>query len=139
MPVTMFLPSFSIHASAKEATLLFHCAISYFRNFSIHASAKEATGRNEMMLQIPIFNPRLREGGDSFDPNKKWGGTWFSIHASAKEATYGLYKYKNTVDFQSTPPRRRRQYNKEIEQNDRIFNPRLREGGDLSDLLIKHF
>ena len=77
--------------------------------FSIHASAKEATLKDwENTLESLIFNPRLREGGEYviflnnlisifFNPRLREGGDSFigfftvtipfSIHASAKEAT----------------------------------------------------
>ena len=77
---------FSIHASAKEATFDDEELNNKFL-FSIHASAKEATSPIPSLYSaIRVFNPRLREGGDSV----KQGGstlTFFSIHASAKEAT----------------------------------------------------
>ena len=57
---------------------------------------------------ISIFNPRLREGGDS----------------SCKKARILL------CIFQSTPPRRRRPLSFSIAAPERVFNPRLREGGD---------
>ena len=78
--------------------------------FSIHASAKEATLiQPEFFATFCVFNPRLREGGDqtgttvllqqerfqSTPPRRrrqevsKWKHDQekFSIHASAKEAT----------------------------------------------------
>ena len=98
----------SIHASAKEATrgkkgqkwfLKFQStpprrrrhhllvAVVLFLHISIHASAKEAT---VLILAAHFvtfyFNPRLREGGDLRQPES----------LTARE-------------FQSTPPRRRRQ------------------------------
>ena len=123
---------------------------------------------------IVNFNPRLREGGDKIDilfpPNKRYfnprlreGGDvlwillwilWItiSIHASAKEATFPLYLLWMGKRFQSTPPRRRRQWlvvytdtSKEFQSTPPrrrrpdflfflhghdYFNPRLREGGD---------
>ena len=86
-------------------------------------TAPEATTEN--------FNPRLREGGDDIyhapscckkisihasvkeatrkkvllrSPTKR-----ISIHASAKEATDFEYFVGDAIEFQSTPPRRRRQ------------------------------
>ena len=124
---------FSIHASAKEATLNWLRAYGWHIFFSIHASAKEATlsvlhqPQARLFFQSTpprrrrpfwiiftfftrfIFNPRLREGGDTtgqitncllyvFNPRLREGGDCnldlstsipfdFSIHASAKEAT----------------------------------------------------
>ena len=55
--------------------------------FSIHASAKEATAQYlKSNYHIKIFNPRLREGGDQKDRLPVVFSD-FSIHASAKEAT----------------------------------------------------
>ena len=83
-----YLLCFSIHASAKEATFYFSFILFCFI-FSIHASAKEAT--SFCCLCTPchyIFNPRLREGGDPLNQH-----------------TFERYPF-----FQSTPPRRRRQF-----------------------------
>ena len=78
----------------------------------------------------------------------------FSIHASAKEATISLPFWILIYSFQSTPPRRRRRNTPSLSSSIRcfqstpprrrrlglvflhpscktIFNPRLREGGDL--------
>ena len=78
----------SIHASAKEATVLRAVVICLQLKISIHASAKEATGKitsSAGLRTISIhasakeaticssadkpawanFNPRLREGGDA--------------------------------------------------------------------------
>ena len=149
----LLIKTFSIHASAKEATCLFvpvFATASFqstpprrrrqtFRNkivsvfdFSIHASAKEATHLNPRSKNFQIF----------------------SIHASAKEATgFEAVQLSPNVVFQSTPPRRRRLGAKlyydckkfsihasakeatthtHIQYADNyIFNPRLREGGDV--------
>ena len=54
-----------------------------------------------------------------------------SIHASAKEATDFEYFVGDAIEFQSTPPRRRRRlllY--PFSACHSHFNPRLREGGD---------
>ena len=61
------------------------------KTISIHASAKEATANGDVKKEgIEYFNPRLREGGD-YDQ--------FNIDP-------------HTFKFQSTPPRRRRQFMK---------------------------
>ena len=103
------------------------------------------------------FNPRLREGGD-FSSLSSVDGETISIHASAKEATmvgciYRHFKgisihasakeatvYNGTIDwkkvkFQSTPPRRRRPDFLFFLHGHDYFNPRLREGGDISIFL----
>ena len=119
----------SIHASAKEATLLtifFKRIYLYFNprlreggdralkallkklHISIHASAKEATWsavRHKSFLQISIHASAKEATNHKL---RRLIRNWISIHASAKEATiffvfkFALYK------FQSTPPRRRR-------------------------------
>ena len=101
---------------------------------SIHASAKEATSLHMLIhLSYLDFNPRLREGGDALRNSITHQTDLISIHASAKEATRLRIKTVLETLFQSTPPRRRRP-----EESDAIklvkldFNPRLREGGDLT-------
>ena len=97
---------------------------------SIHASAKEATCRRIICIFIILFyfNPRLREGGDCVEIQKQCMNG-ISIHASAKEATYAVaididyvdfnprlreggdlstMASREWIEFQSTPPRRRR-------------------------------
>ena len=58
-------------------------------------------------LQIYNFNPRLREGGDLQQQQQELIFT-ISIHASEKEATYNNSNKSLYLQFQSTPPRRRR-------------------------------
>ena len=83
---TVKVTNISIHASAKEATtvkLMMHRSYS----ISIHASAKEATFSAVTDLAIITI----------------------SIHASAKEATRTpSLPQACLLEFQSTPPRRRR-------------------------------
>ena len=79
--------SFSIHASAKEATKD-GTTLNLTNQFSIHASAKEATpSKTYNITSNALFNPRLREGGDVFTEQEARETFIFSIHASAKEAT----------------------------------------------------
>ena len=88
---------------------------------SIHASAKEATLCRILIAHAILnFNPRLREGGD----NLKEALVLFdriSIHASAKEATTRQYHIICRLEFQSTPPRRRRLKTGKNKQNNYIF------------------
>ena len=76
------------------------------------------------------FNPRLREGGDEEPSGDAQENTEISIHASAKEATDFEYFVGDAIEFQSTPPRRRRHWCLTVPQANKNFNPRLREGGD---------
>ena len=56
----------------------------------------------------PDFNPRLREGGDLLLLRQKQQKLQISIHASEKEATAKREVSAELIEFQSTPPRRRR-------------------------------
>ena len=119
----------SIHASAKEATLLFVRTLQPHK-ISIHASAKEATviisnyavaltfqstPPRRRRLQIPgahiafvDFNPRLREGGD------------FTACTPIFSQEYFNPRLREGGDIK-----------KQHYASDRLdFNPRLREGGD---------
>ena len=122
----------SIHASEKEATDFSNNVWRvYF--ISIHASEKEAT-QDAFAERIGMkdFNPRLREGGDNDCEHSRHCIFSISIHASEKEATFRYSLLCIPGAFQSTPPRRRRQFQC---GHDKIyipyFNPRLREGGDV--------
>ena len=76
---------------------------------SIHAPAKGATAsRMDCALRGCYFNPRSREGSDS---------------------SRGLYMFTFCV-FQSTLPRRERQYRTFCNSFLHHFNPRSREGSD---------
>ena len=103
---------FSIHASAKEATYSCHCLL-LSKSFSIHASAKEAT----CCLPATILRSCFSIHASAKEATKAYGRKGrtekFSIHASAKEATKGILP-RVSLAF--------------------IFNPRLREGGDLYDI-----
>ena len=102
----------SIHASAKEATRLWDSQAPIFY-ISIHASAKEATTKPVFFFTVVIFQstpPRRRR--QTFGRNYLWINL-ISIHASAKEATISFHAL--------TIPRC-------------YFNPRLREGGDPTNI-----
>ena len=119
--------------------------------FSIHASAKEATImclKTRWNSSFQSTPPRRRR---QYFVSRLPGDGAFSIHASAKEATWKKLEHICAF-FQSTPPRRRRHRDncfiatrtfsihasaKEatmISASGNIstdfFNPRLREGGD---------
>ena len=83
------------------------------------------------------FNPRLREGGDQ-EQHLSSITLSISIHASAKEATDFEYFVGDAIEFQSTPPRRRRPGTTLIINNVEHFNPRLREGGDFHPFPFPH-
>ena len=124
---------------------------------SIHASAKEATSLHMLIhLSYLDFNPRLREGGDGIQRHNRLEESKISIHASAKEATSKMNTQHIVLIFQSTPPRRRRLVPNHVCPKFPLgfqstpprrrrpcgwwlicwvtiyFNPRLREGGDVS-------
>ena len=122
--------TFSIHASAKEATLQMN-RFPRLSNFQSTPPRRRRPHGGKWHEFNQFFNPRLREGGDNPAKLEAFRDLVFSIHASAKEATQVRNKALRGNAFQSTPPRRRRlalQFLK-IRQKD-VFNPRLREGGD---------
>ena len=100
----------SIHASAKEATFPLYLL---WMGKRFQSTPPRRRRRKPVRCRKPMhchFNPRLREGGDVL-----WILLWIlwitiSIHASAKEATFPLYLLWMGKRFQSTPPRRRRQW-----------------------------
>ena len=77
---------------------------------SIHASTREATARHAGQMSSAGFNPRLHAGGDLGD----------------------CPRLSSLMAFQSTPPRGRRQKQKESVKRRGCFNPRLHAGGDLT-------
>ena len=126
---------------------------------SIHASAREATCRRAGCHNLQLcFNPRLRTGGDiTIGP--------MSSHTLPFQSTppHGRRPWLRRVkedfwQFQSTPPHGRRQWRhlcggngilvsihasareattnfKQVLTNLEGFNPRLRTGGDLGEVL----
>ena len=121
---------------------------------SIHASAREAReALCSAMRMAGCFNPRLRAGGEArrirlghlansvsihasareasnaaFLPGS---AAYVSIHASAREARRCPSKPGRPVEFQSTPPRGRREaYDRQSRKQLLGFNPRLRAGGE---------
>ena len=120
----------SIHASAKEAT--FHSLKWRINTTDFNPRLREGGDNGWLYIQTlqRNFNPRLREGGDkeyhrnnggkkNFNPRLREGGdgiqrhnrleeSKISIHASAKEATIFIKTVFDPIEFQSTPPRRRR-------------------------------
>ena len=86
-----------------------HVANAYSGYVSIHASAREATCATAIVLPCALsFNPRLREGGD-IRLRRIDFRYCVSIHASAREATLSICHGLAKAEFQSTPPRGRRQ------------------------------
>ena len=128
----------SIHASAKEATslhMLIHLSYLDFNprlreggDFAVLLPLRcpiifqSTPPRRRRRLenqseQIELyFNPRLREGGDT-EKIRRYLHLMISIHASAKEATNLKIGTDGKFEFQSTPPRRRRQYVSPVEKH----------------------
>ena len=79
------LPSISIHASAKEATRIFHRIIYNFK-FQSTPPRRRRHIKFFATFKSTNFNPRLREGGDQNNVLTTQTQK-ISIHASAKEAT----------------------------------------------------
>ena len=143
----------SIHAPAKGATQVLRgasgvCAI------SIHAPAKGATIDFSFSgLSIPLFqstlprrerlrscyrrhsnlnfNPRSREGSDPAGVYEL-GGCVISIRAPAKGATRSTTTGTSWTTFQSALPRRERHLNRYQAEKANHFNPRSREGSDVT-------
>ena len=97
----------SIHASAKEATVIVH-RWEEFTDFNPRLREGGDKESDPISLAIENFNPRLREGGDAGGSPGKARSHEISIHASAKEATTINTSDNTQAVFQSTPPRRRR-------------------------------
>ena len=121
----------SIHAPAKGATLKVLFAV-FSRLISIHAPAKGATHfLGQQSVEKIDFNPRSREGSDdSTDGNGNY--EYISIHAPAKGATRYQISVVIGSKFQSTLPRRERRGRYARGWCSRHFNPRSREGSDLT-------
>ena len=124
------------HASVREVTSLI--------TFSIHASAKEATKNATTTAEyLQVFNPRLREGGDCIDCICTYNHN-FSIHASAKEATLTPTDVNTFSPVFSIHASAKEATIPDTIYNvcSNIFNPRLREGGDekqCKELILKIF
>ncbi len=124
------LVKISIHAPAKGATGRCCSTISIL-SFQSTLPRRERPRAVSSKSLLTDFNPRSREGSDrtlllnNFD-------IIISIHAPAKGATAGRIIKVAPDGFQSTLPRRERQF---IECRSFIsqhhFNPRSREGSDL--------
>ena len=98
----------SIHAPARGATLIGTIGKS-LRLISIHAPARGATPLAcYVRFSNRNFNPRSREGSDSF----------------------GLLRPLFQSEFQSTLPRGERRRRRLYDTRIRYFNPRSREGSD---------
>ena len=89
---------FSIHASAKEATISYINISTIHNVFNPRLREGGDTAYRTYVQYKNVFNPRLREGGDSgnFDLNVLYK---FSIHASAKEATEPSAKAEQNALF----------------------------------------
>ena len=81
---------------------------------------------------ITYFNPRLHEGGD-LPVNPESFAFTISILASVKETTVLDNEQLQKLEFQSTPPQRRRPRKEAYIYDYIYFNPRLHEGGDDTD------
>ena len=102
------------------------------RIISIHAPAKGATlsrRRNGADGEISIHAPAK---GATLDGNFAGLPMEISIHAPAKGATAAAVHRPAGLEFQSTLPRRERPYLAGALHNRADFNPRSREGSDMS-------
>ena len=80
----------SIHASAKEATLVACAKSAFLCYFNPRLREGGDPSSSCKKLDRTNFNPRLREGGDFFTDCSCSQFFFISIHASAKEATWFL-------------------------------------------------
>ena len=107
-------------------------------SISIHAPAKGATKLAIFFNQYTIyFNPRSREGSDSkYFKDNIFGK--ISIHAPAKGATSqtGLSKTQIIISIHA-PAKGATSLNARLILRTKYFNPRSREGSDISQLEIK--
>ena len=136
----------------KEATII-HSDSAFLKQISIHASEKEATYAAEAKAikeEISIHASKKEATQPFFRISKLF---FISIHASKKEATicpsfmrFRIILFQSTPPrrrrqfpttsgrkvgrFQSTPPRRRRRPLNFPPKCFTYFNPRLQEGGD---------
>ena len=151
----MFRPisctKFSIHASAKEATLsrsalpsevsfqstpprrrrrlrLVSWGCEKFFNPRLREGGDEL-GQNAL-LDANVFNPRLREGGDHSMEQRSRLVLIFQSTPPRRRRQERTSHWNRLVGFQSTPPRRRRPNLPLLSLLYCFFNPRLREGGD---------
>ena len=145
----------SIHAPAKGATIPAPPRQNT-KQISIHAPAKGATSNISAGSSLILdFNPRSREGSDSFCHNRNIKISKFQSTLPRRERRQqSLYSVKDLL-FQSTLPRRERLYaivcrmiynlfQSTLPRRERPitfsslsflqnFNPRSREGSDLAD------
>ena len=102
----------SIHASAKEATLYGEYYTNHYLFQSTLPRRKRPMSQSRILSGVN-FNPRFREGSDDIQTEINRYRE-IPIHASAKEATAMFRKKSTPTLFQSTLPRRKRHYGKEL-------------------------
>ncbi len=147
----MFL-DISIHAPAKGATRR-QGAGHAGSSFQSTLPRRERRASACLLPALHYFNPRSREGSDGLHREPFLGrhisihapakgatqerrlcGVYdgISIHAPAKGATERNHHDSNAIRFQSTLPRRERRRSPELHTHPSDFNPRSREGSDVS-------
>ena len=102
----------SIHAPAKGATKNYQQHLACNFQFQSTLPRRERRYGTAVISDDDYFNPRSREGSDfTFDSTLKLT-LIISIHAPAKGATlYYSQRMLQSIEFQSTLPRRERQSN----------------------------
>ena len=122
----------SIHAPAKGATGCYKKQCYYGWDFN--PRSREGSDRNPRIISTisKDFNPRSREGSDYFVPSFFPVNFLFQSTLPRRErpATFALLS--THVQFQSTLPRRERPKEGRFPLPSDNFNPRSREGSDLS-------
>ena len=111
----------------RQVSPLLFVALLYF---SIHASAKEATRQPSCMLYACCFQstpPRRRRPCKQSLVRLRF---YFQSTPPRRRRLRNARTAFTGAHFQSTPPRRRRPHPRTYPAILRVFNPRLREGGD---------
>ncbi len=102
---SLYPEKISIHASARDATLIEFYRRGRLVQISIHASARDATASNTAFNSSPRnFNPRIREGCDDIDFLNTIHGLFQSTHPRGMRHYLGSILFP-AKKFQSTHPR----------------------------------
>ena len=120
---------------SREGSDVIHKIITLiFFYISIHAPAKGATSLICYNIESKNnFNPRSREGSDYNGCSFIIGFCRFQSTLPRRERlSFGVIRCYVTFRFQSTLPRRERQQSLLIRYRHNNFNPRSREGSDIT-------
>ena len=127
----------SIHASTQEATVSASMYTTSLPSISIHASTQEATVYGRVAAGVPIISIHASTQEATVHLNLQSNQLTISIHASTQEATAFKMLLTDFLQFQSTPPRRRRRLRVTGGYQELDFNPRLHAGGDQKEAMCR--